>query len=237
LLLQTNLRQSQEKHHLFQLEKCQKHLRAHDNVENVNNYYAEPVPKSKLCPHKDCERIKPFTSRQRLQRHFQTRQFLLLFLNVTYCNFVADVLCYEVCVFCFKMPSSASEFLRHFENNHKTEAAGIKLTYMEAMVEEIKERVDEKLILAENSKQLAGEGWSRKRELQELDRNNVYDQTNGIYILLVSLALLIREKAQLLHFTPFRHRLRQCWKPLRQRLSMAFTKQESTTASMPLSCI
>lgn len=73
-----------------QLEKCRAHAVANSDECNENVHhdqdghvlkYDKPSNALKLCPHPECGRTEPFSTGQRLRRHFQQRDSVQSFVR------------------------------------------------------------------------------------------------------------------------------------------------------------
>ncbi|RSM08834.1 hypothetical protein CDV31_007973 [Fusarium ambrosium] len=116
--------QAQKEYHSAQVQRCRRHRRADDNGhDHARDTTDDPNPKLRSCPFKGCSRGKDFSTKQHLDRHFETH-----------------VECNEVCVFCIKKTFMlVSEFVRHAKQ-HSDERDNIKVGYMNAICERLKEK-------------------------------------------------------------------------------------------------
>ncbi|KAJ2892719.1 hypothetical protein MKZ38_009435 [Zalerion maritima] len=133
LCCRTDVLQSRERYLSIELEKCRAHLdannddRENDDCSNKDGDIAHTAGDNgapKCCPHKGCERNKPFATGQRLRRHFQQRKFPFLAWSteITANASNADVECEE----------------------HK-DASATKTTYAKQICKELLERVNKEL--------------------------------------------------------------------------------------------
>jgi hypothetical protein len=81
--------QSKERLLVAELERCRLHLAQSydinsdddeddDRDEEDDDHEPTARPDQLQCPHRGCKRVKPFTTRGNLVRHFQTRTFFIL---------------------------------------------------------------------------------------------------------------------------------------------------------------
>ncbi|KAG8411542.1 hypothetical protein J3458_015599 [Metarhizium acridum] len=142
------------------VEICKGHAKADDSDDSPTESVDDSgrnghVRKQHYCPIQGCQRRSaPFASRQRLRRHFEQH-----------------VECEEVCVFCHRVMKSVRTFIRHTEV-HKY-AGGTKLTYMNKICEELRDRASEELEDLEN-RRLNSDSASTKRtcDMAELDNHS-----------------------------------------------------------------
>ncbi|KJZ69324.1 hypothetical protein HIM_11282 [Hirsutella minnesotensis 3608] len=134
------------------LKICRSHAKAHDSddplTENEDDSGIDKcnINKQHCCPVKECDRrATPFTSRQRLRRHFQQH-----------------VKCDEICVFCHQVFKRVRDYIRHAER-HQDAQENTKRTYINQMCEELRDMADEELESAENSCGSADPKRAKKR--------------------------------------------------------------------------
>ncbi|KAK9773058.1 hypothetical protein AB5N19_05764 [Seiridium cardinale] len=165
---------SQADYHLVQLEKSRAHARvsSDDDNEDSDHNLDAATPKitiGKPCPHVGCpRRPTPFTTQQKLRRHFRIRK-VQPFHSIPYNELISnvcstDVPCKAVCTFCTRTPKVfdlASEFMRHWETNHKREdQTSAEATYMQTKYTDLERLVKEKLAI-EQVEQINREGRKR----------------------------------------------------------------------------
>ncbi|KAK1657520.1 hypothetical protein BDP55DRAFT_638691 [Colletotrichum godetiae] len=158
----------QESYMSTQLEKCRAHAIATSDNGNEDDHREQgscvdkcdkPSPMAKICPHEDCERTKPFTTGQRLRRHFQQRDFVHPFIIKLLANVKVQMSLAK---------KLASEFMRHVEVNHKQEN-GRKANYMQMTYQELASHVANELDTANKTASLRSAGKKRSWDVADMD--------------------------------------------------------------------
>jgi uncharacterized C2H2 Zn-finger protein len=160
---------------------------AEDGDHRLDGEHGNYTIEAKICPYVGYTRTKGFDTRQRLRRHFQQCTFYTFLLShyKLLIIYEIDVVCEEVCVFCFKVYRTASEFIRHVKDAHE-EMTGMKADYMRNRYKEVDCRVVSEL--AEKIKAAAAAVKRRWEDIADGEHKfrrvkRVAQSAEGIYLL------------------------------------------------------
>ncbi|KAI1319115.1 hypothetical protein F5Y16DRAFT_104432 [Xylariaceae sp. FL0255] len=177
----------QAEYHFSQLEKCRTHSRVPDDEDENHNYTADaPTPEitfGKPCPVRGCSRKgNPFSTQQKLRRHFRI-----------HVRFKGEDK--EVCTFCFKVFDLPSQFMSHWESNHKNEDQyGKKTVYMRTAYDELENRVQEELAKEQSRGESRKRAWAgvaaQTQEAQRVKLVNLGTANTGNSLIVDSTSLL-----------------------------------------------